>query len=303
MTLPIDSITHKKLILVKQLYNQAVLRTQSPSGIDSRIIGLICFDLSTETLLKVAVSSLDASKNLEETFQSLFRQCESLMSSASLGSIPDEINIRHVHSLRNDAQHKAKYPNESDISDCRTYTKDFLNKLLNKLWGIGLDSISLTDLIKHAEVKKYLFDAEISFGKKEYVESVKLSRTAFDKTIALVEAALVGRQSYIVNEFAVFDGFGNIKPDKEITTAFQRMQTVLLFTSLGINYSDYMLYSEITGATIFSAGGPDNYGMKSQLAPNEADFALSYSIDTIAKIESQVRDLNAPFGKDRFSWF
>ncbi len=36
------------------------------------------------------------------------------MSASSLGSIPDKANIQHIHSLRNDAQHRAKYPDYGD---------------------------------------------------------------------------------------------------------------------------------------------------------------------------------------------
>jgi len=103
MTIPFDPITQKKLVLVKQLHHQAVVRTHSPSGIVARIIGLICFDLSVETVLKTAISCLDPAKTPADSFQGLLQQCETLMTSFSLGSIPDKANIQHVHSLRNDA--------------------------------------------------------------------------------------------------------------------------------------------------------------------------------------------------------
>jgi hypothetical protein len=301
MTIAIDAITHKKLVLVKQLHHQAVVRTHSPCGIVARIIGLICFDLSVETVLKIAVSCLDPSKTPADSFQGLIQQCETLMTASSLGDIPDKANIQHIHSLRNDAQHKAKYPNDSDINDCRTYCSDFHNKFLTQLWGISIDAISLTDLIQHAQVKQFLIDAEAALSKKDYVGAVENASAALSTALELVDSAIVGRKpSFISGAFMMSDGFGrSVKPDRDVFQAFKRMQQVLLYVSLGIRYSDYMRYHAIAGYTSFTMDGKHHTtGMKQPLEANDAEFVVSYCIDTIAQIEGQVGSLDAPFGKE-----
>jgi len=305
MTIPIDPITQKKLVLVKQLHHQAVVRTHSPSGIVARIIGLICFDLSVETVLKTAISCLDPAKTPADSFQGLLQQCETLMTSSGLGSIPDKANIQHVHSLRNDAQHKAKYPNDSDMNDCRTYCTDFHNKFLTQLWGLSIDAISLTDLIQHAEVKNYLVSAESNLAKGDYVESVENASAGLTMALELVKNAIVGRTSHFRDAFVMSDFSGRrVEPDRDTFRAFQRMQNVLLYLTLGMDYSDYMHYLDIAGQTIFMEGGQhSHYGMKEPLQPSDAEFVVAYCIDSVATIENQVGKLDAPFGKDRFEWF
>lgn len=303
MTIAIDPITHKKLVLVKQLHHQAVVRTHSPSGIVARIIGLICFDLSVETVLNTAVSCLDPAKTPADSFQGLLQQCETLMTSSRLGSIPDKANIQHVHSLRNDAQHKAKYPNDSDINDCRTYCTDFHNKLLTQLWGLSIDAISLTDLIQHADVKNYLVSAESDLIKGNYVESVENASAGLTMALELVKNAIVGRRSHFKDAF-VMSGVGGVEPDKDIFRAFQRMQNVLLYLTLGMDYADYIHYLDIAGPTYFTLDGKHhNLGIKQPLQPNDAEFVVAYCIDTVATIENQVGKLDEPFGKDLFYWF
>jgi hypothetical protein len=305
MTIAIDAITHKKLVLVKQLHHQAVVRTHSPSGIVARVIGLICFDLSVETVLKIAVSCLDPSKTPADSFQGLIQQCETLMTASSLGYIPDKANIQHIHSLRNDAQHKAKYPNDSDINDCRTYCSDFHNKFLTQLWGISIDAISLTGLIQHADVKNYLVKAESNLLQGKYLESVENASAGLTMALNLVKNAIVGRTSHFRNAFMMSDLSGRrVEPDTDVFSAFQRMQNVLLYLTLGMDYSDYMHYIDIAGLTSFTLDGKDHHiNIKQPLEPNDAEFVVAYCINTVVTIEEQVGKLDSPFGKDRLYWF
>ena len=305
MTIAIDAIIHKKLVLVKQLHHQAVVRTHSPSGIIARIIGLICFDLSVETVLKIAVSCLYPSKTPADSFQGLIQQCETLMTASNLGNIPDKANIQHIHSLRNDAQHKAKYPNDSDINDCRTYCSDFHNKFLTQLWGISIDAISLTDLIQHSDVKKYLVNAESNLLQGQYLESVENASAGLTLALDLVRNAIVGRKSYFTNAFMMSDGFDGLgKPDRDVFHAFERMQNVLLYLTLGMDYSDYMHYIDIAGVTFFTADEKhDHPNIKQPLDPNDAEFVVAYCINAVVTIEGKVGNLDSPFGKDRLYWY
>lgn len=305
MAIAVDAITHKKLVLVKQLHHQAVVRTHSPSGIVARIIGLICFDLSVETALKTAVSCLDPSKTPADSFQGLIQQCETLMTSSSLGYIPDKANIQHIHSLRNDAQHKAKYPNDSDINDCRTYCSDFHNKFLAQLWGISIDAISLTDLIQHSDIKNYLVNAESNLLQRKYLESVENASAGLTMALDLVKNAIVGQTSHFKNAFMMSDHSGRrVEPDTDVFRAFQRMQNVLLYLTLGMDYSDYMHYIDIAGLTFFTMDGKDHHNnIKQPLEPNDAEFVVAYCIDSVATIENKVGKLDAPFGKSQFEWF
>lgn len=305
MTITIDTITHKKLVLVKQLHHQAVVRTHLPSSIVARIIGLICFDLSVETVLKTAVSCLDPTKTPADSFQSLLQQCETLMTSSILGSIPDKANIQYVHSLRNDAQHKAKYPNDSDINDCRTYCTDFHNKFLTQLWGLSIDAISLTDLIQHAEVKSYLVNAESNLAKRNYVDSVENASAGLTMALQLVENAIVGRISSFKEAFMMSDISGRrVEPDRDTFRAFRRMQNVLLYLTLEMDYADYIRYIDVAGITFFTADGKHHHNnIKQPLQPNDAEFVVAYCIETVAQIEDKVGKLDAPFGRDRLEWF
>ena len=302
MPTSIDSITHKKLILVKQLYQQAVIQSSSKHSMVSRILSVIGFDLAVETVLKAIVGSLTTTKTPADSFQSLVQQTDSLLNSMSLPQIPDKAKIQHVHSLRNDAQHKAKYPNESDVNDSQTYVKDFLQKIITDVWDISFEKISLTDLVQHKQVKDFLVKAEIALSQNDYELAVR--QAAFGLTFALnhVEEAFVGYKSSFTRAIFVDGPFGELKADKDLLRTIQRMQETLLYISLGMNFRDYMHFRQISGDIMFTVNGePLQHGQKEFIDADDANFVVMFSIESVIQIESHVGNLDAPFGKKY--WF
>jgi len=193
MPIPIDAITRKKLILVKQLYQQAVVQSASQHSIISRILAIIGFDLAIETVLRAIVGSLDPSKTPADGFQGLIQQCDSLLAAAGCNPIPDKANIQHIHSIRNDAQHKAKYPNESDVSDSRTYCRDFLQKVVANVWGLDFERISLTDAIQNKKVRQFLTEAETALNHKDYQQAIHQAAAGLTWALNRIRTAVVGR--------------------------------------------------------------------------------------------------------------
>jgi len=292
-----DPITLKRLVVAKQLYRQALNYSIPPFVTARKILAVICFDISTETSLKSAISFLDSSKQPADSFQAVVQQCESLMQKSGVGTLQDKSNIEHVHDLRNDAQHKAKFPTDAEVNDCRTYTNDFQNKLLNTLWGLSLEKISLTDNIQNVEVKKLLSDAELNLSSGNYNGAAENASEGLSMALNFVKQSLVGHSSMFSDEIMTLS-FNKPKANKKLSEAIRRMQDTLTYISLGINYSEYLRFRSIAGYTIFTYGGNSSTGMKQPLQSFEAEYAVHYSIDTVIQIENQVGDLKKPFGRE-----
>lgn len=101
------------------------------------------------------------------------------------------------------------------------------------------------------------------------------------------------------------DSFGKLLLDsdaRQIYQAFERMQEILLYVALGMNYTDYMKYKGIAGQVFFTLDGtPQRIGGKKNPDANDAEFVVAYCTDTVVQIESRVGSLEAPFGSNR--WF
>jgi hypothetical protein len=116
MPIPLDSITRRKLILARQIYQRALLQAQPRHSYVDRILAVIGFDLTNESILKAIVGVLEPKKNADKDFHGVLQQADNCLVTAQLPGVPNKSKIQHVHDLRNDAQHKAKYPNESTLA-------------------------------------------------------------------------------------------------------------------------------------------------------------------------------------------
>lgn len=295
----IDPLTTKKLFLVKQLYQRAILNSNSSNSAD-KIIAIILFDLSTETMLNTILSALDPAKVPARYFGDLINQIDTLMTNRSLGNLPDGANILRVHDIRNDAQHDARDPSENDLSDCSTYTRNFLNKITNQVWSIDFQDIRLTDLIKNPDMRDYLIKAEESFQNEDYPSTVKNACIGFEKSLGMIEEPIVGRAPFFGNTLVVTDSFArDFKPSDEYTKGIENMRKTLSFLALNLNYMDYLKFKQITGIPLWSIGNIDPHdfiNQKSDITKSDAEFVISFAINGIISMESKVGDLEKPFG-------
>lgn len=303
----IDQITYKKLVLVKQLYQQAIVQSNSKHSIVSRILSVIEFDLAIETLLYTIVRFIDKNQNPKNDFDKLIKQVEELLPNNKLPELPGTANINRIHSIRNDAQHKAKYPNETDLNDCRTYARDFLAQVVTNIWNIPFEKISLTNEVLHEQVKKFLVEAETALSRGDYQVAVKQAAVGLTLALNRVERAIVGnKNSYFGRGAFLLEGVGGkLEANADIFSAFMRMQETLLYVSLGMQFNDYMHFRQIAGYIEFSGEDrePSQYDMKESINANDAEFVVMYSIESVIQIEGIVGNLDSPFGKDRLYWY
>lgn len=62
-----------------------------------------------------------------------------------------------------------------------------------------------------------------------------------------------------------------------------------------------MQYKQIAGHVAFAGDGTAYYhDMKENIDAKDAEFVVSYCINTVIQIESRVGNIDAPFGKDHW---
>jgi hypothetical protein len=295
MTVPLDEITRRKLILVRQIYQRAMVQSEILHSDFDRIMSLIAFDLASETVLKAVVGTLEPSKTADKDFQAIVQQADALLLKKGLPEVPDKAKIQHVHGLRNDAQHKAKYPNNNDVSDSRTYTRDFLQQLVLNVWGKDFTSISLTDLIRNLRVKTFLSQAETKLEEGDSTEAVFQAIAGFDQTLEKAIAAVAGitpnlPATTMRNE------------DIDLTSvywAFESIRQVIALPIIGLDYPSYLQYKRLTrGLSVhhFADGGISTNIGGEEPSAEDAEFIVKYAVNSVIQIESLVGDIDKPFG-------
>jgi hypothetical protein len=292
MPIPLNPVTMKKLVLVKQLYQQAYLHSEARSSPVSRIIAVVTFDLATETMLKTIVSALDPEKDPDKQFQGLIQSADSMLAPQSMPPVPDKAQIQHVHSIRNDAQHKAKYPTEDDVNHCRTYIRDFLEHITLQVWDANFDEISLTDLIQHPKIKELLIKTEACLKSGDYVEAIAYAKVTFSRCINLVIKKVIGELPHFL---------GTLSSPRDSQVTFETMKTMLMLQTLGLSFAEYAKYQQASSSVLPVETQDDGirWRFKSEIVTEteeDAKFVVSYVIDAILQVENYVGDIEKPFG-------
>jgi hypothetical protein len=93
------------------------------------MLAVIGFDLANETILKAVAVELNNTIKLKRYFNEVIEQINAELGKKGKPQL-NTTNIGKVHDIRNATQHHARYPTEIELNDCRTYTRDFLEKTL-----------------------------------------------------------------------------------------------------------------------------------------------------------------------------
>lgn len=290
MTIPLDVQARRRLIVVKQLAAQALAFAEIRHATVPRVMAVISYDLSVETVLGIASDALGAQRQ-ERTFDALVQSCNARLRSTGLDPLPRETEIRHVHDVRNDAQHKGKHPSEATVAECGASTRAFLEEVVRLIWGEQLADVRLAELVRDDSLGSLLLDAESKFEAGDLNASAVLAAGALAKAEARVRTAFVGAVPTVHRADGIEFG------DRELVASLKTMQETVLMLALGLSLPMRVELRQIMGVPITSPyiNGATFTNMKSALTIDEARFVLSYSTDAVLQIEETVGDLDNPF--------
>lgn len=308
---PFDLIARPKVVLAKSLYGQGAARVQQVAGLPERVLAIIAFDWAIETVLKAAVLQIDESKQGRDLSGDLTLKCRQALAAKGI-SLPNEGLIGRVRSVRNAAQHEARVPTEAELAECRSWTLAFLSDFVTMIWGIDFERLSVAELIRHDGVRAILIAGEQRYAAGDAIEAAAHGYGAVQRTIDKVRPAIVGKP---LPQVHIPSGRGPFKTDgaplesstqAAIQSAFaatrdaiRHMQEAALFNALGLDYATFVRF----GARIGSVGVMANDQVRVARRPEnpeldlpEAAAILAWCGDIIVQIETQVHDLDAPFG-------
>lgn len=106
-----------------------------------------------------------------------FRDIANMLDNALGDLYPDirvpQTELNELHKLRNLAQHNARPPSQRQIEQLAQSLKEsFIEPLAKTVFDVELEAVSMSELIKNEEVKKFYASAELAFEKKEYKRSL-----------------------------------------------------------------------------------------------------------------------------------
>lgn len=306
-----DAIVRPKVVLAKSLYAQGAARVQQIAGLPERVLAIIAFDWAIETVLKAAILQLDESKQGRDLSGDLTVKCRQALAAKGV-SLPDEGLIGRVRSVRNAAQHEARVPTEAELAECRIWTLVFLSDFIKLIWDVDFERLSAAELIRHDSVRAILIAGEQRYAAGDAIEAAAHGYGAVQRTIDKVRPAIIGKplpQARIPSDGGMSETeYAPLAPriHAAIQSAFAatrdaiaHMQEAALFNALGLDYATFVRFGARIGVVRVMANDQVRVARRPEnpeLDLPEAAAILAWCADIIVQIETQVHDLDAPFG-------
>lgn len=289
-----DINTRKKLIIVKQIYQRALIQSQFTHRDVDRMLAVIGFDLANETILKTVAVELNNTIKLKWYFNEVIEQINVELGEKSRLQL-DTINIGKVHDIRNATQHHARYPTVNELNDCRTYTRDFLEIIFNDIWSESFNSISLVDAIQNSKAKKELKEAETNLENADFREAMTKSKATFDILVFDLANSITKGFSPYISSLVVASSFDKTESDENVFTAFTRMRDLIVYQAVGINPLEYLKFLRLTRFIGIHIMADESYtvGFSTNKIPNkeETEFVFNFVINSIIHIEGLDNDI------------
>lgn len=282
MTVQVDKTTLKKLFLVKRVYQQAEIDTSISVSSHRRLLAIVGFDWSIETVLKAILSQLNPTVYLQNiNFAKLISAANKALEESNL-DLPHQANIGIVRELRNSAQHTASIPSVNDLNDCRTYTRDFLRKIYIVVWNEDFDRFSLASAIDCEEIRIKLQEAETALAEKRFNNAI----------FAAAEALKLGLYKYQRHYWISSDHLDlpNYPYLETLVDDIENLYEQFDIMALGVDMSEYYRFKRLTWSFKRLPNGVIvdlNSGTSEPAEENDAYFAVSFCTNTMLHIQER----------------
>jgi len=300
-TTKIDDVSYKRLVLVKQIFDRS--NVQPTHSYAERILVLIGYDLANETALKAVISSLSTKQpNKDHNFGQIISEAAKILDERGLDTIPYQANLMKVRTLRNSSQHDARNPSDDDLSDARTYTKDFLEKLFQQVWTLNFQTISMRSLVRNDEVRERLDAAYKYFDEESFSDAACEASIAFQHVKGLIKRFAVGRESSgHFSDFMMHNAQDDLIQWRAIAEDINGLRDVLFHSLLGLDLRDYLKFDRLSSGFVLNYLGGNKYSRVQtwgNYSKEEAEFVLQFATNATVAAESLAGELEKPFGID-----
>jgi len=175
----IDRMTMRRLLYVKRLLMHAQEHMSDNAEFD-RMVAVLHFDNAIELLLKCVAASYDISfRTAHVTFPTLWSKVDKEYEEKHGSKLPRKTEIFHLHGLRSDVQHWGTPFSLEMVREFDECTQDFVEKILNFVFGLKYDELFLSCLVKDEKLRTLLIDAERYYADSKWKEAIAKLSVAF----------------------------------------------------------------------------------------------------------------------------
>ncbi len=309
----ITLFTARRLLVIKEMYNQAILCRIDGSD-TSRMIACHHLDMAVELFLKTILTYLDPLVKIKFIqFPDLWKNTNQICQNKMTYILPYESDMITLHGSRNQVQHQGSVPSSSDLLQFEICVKKFLDEVLLAIFSKKLDDIFFADVIHNIQIKNFLKDAELLLIRNNFNQSVEKVSVAFElgKHYKMKEIkkrhgyapSLSSHMSPLIPDFnnigSSFGSFGGTREveflgrdlteikrglndlvrdmsemRRTISNELELLRSINDILMLGLNYLDYNKFKKMSYNVFNIESHPDSWTSRDKSISNTKDDAL-----------------------------
>jgi hypothetical protein len=283
-----------RLVQVRRAYLMAWNSGNERHDPAARNPAVVLIDFAIEAAMKLAVEVL-GNNRVARDFPSVLNQLDVGLEAAALPPLAARSMILEVHDLRNASQHRARYPNDTEMAECVIYSRDSLREVVRTVWGEDFDRISLSQLVRNEYSRRLLHEAETAVEAGDWVGAVSKAAYAVEDALQSVSTYLTPHLDFDVERLEESELSADLV--RAFSNVARLVGNTVVAASLGLDLKALRRINLITGDWTTSGGTNILYHhIRPHLAEVDALFVLDAALDALLKIEAQVGDLRQPFG-------
>lgn len=179
----VDEIIYRQLVLLKAFYQHGIYHSKIQSPLDN-MLAIHHFDMCNEFVLRIISESIKIKKETKViTLGALYEQIYTQLKEKKRIELNYKKQIITVRQIRNDVQHNAETKTQESVNRCSTYTFDFLNDTIKKVFNIDFDDINLVELISETKIKNRMIKALKLIKEEKYKDALGLIINCFGEKI------------------------------------------------------------------------------------------------------------------------
>ncbi len=288
-----------RLARIRQVMDRVDRNHERPTETD-RILAVIGYDWSVETLLKTVILMYDAGFPFKDTsVGTLWQEANKRTKDdpACMREMPPSAGVKRVRSIRNAVQHDGACPSRDETDECRQAAISLIRETVETVWGMDFSEITAAELIRNKDVRIELWQSEWDArkpGADAPLRAAQRARRVLENVLRRIMPCAAGP------DIGGPDYDADSPEMRRVKLAIGDMQRGFLLHALGLDYPDYLRISRLTGQFAFLPGCPNGaYEHAAKpISANDARFVIEYCIDAVLSIEDTVSDLQYPFGLD-----
>lgn len=278
----------RRLSLIKYLFNKGVEQSYLPEPINS--FSILSLHDSVEMFLIMADQVTNGNSNRQK-----------LADFWGDKGLPLEMKseIMFLNAQRVKVKHKGDYLSQFDIESSRVHARTFLDRYTPYFFKVEFDRISLCDLIKFSETKKWLQKAEIEISAKSFKEASNSVASAFYELLGEYKRTKEVKWERFspFSNTAQIRGIGGDRDSLQIerkidavitklNNNFKRIDDALEIVLLGLDYKKYIKFKVLAPHIYKKFGGEFTY-MTANESLNEIDcnFLFDFVLDSALKLQ------------------